>query len=177
MPIYEFYCPDNNTIYQFFAKSRAQAETTPRCPENPAFRMEKLVSTFAIGSGAKEAEHAPESASAPVEDDPRMDAALSELESQMESIDENDPKAMARMMRRMAEVTGERLDEQMEEVVRKLEEGQDPESVEAHVGDAFGGEPPGTESAAQPAPVREGSSRAGYRRRAAPTRDPKLYEY
>ena len=24
MPIYEYYCPDNHTIYQFYAKSIAQ---------------------------------------------------------------------------------------------------------------------------------------------------------
>ena len=34
------------------------------------------------------------------------------------------------MMRRMAELTGERIDGDMEEVVRRLEEGADPESLE-----------------------------------------------
>ena len=26
MPIYEYYCPDNHTIYQFFAKTLAQGQ-------------------------------------------------------------------------------------------------------------------------------------------------------
>jgi len=32
MPIYEYFCPDNNRIYQFFAKTVAQGEPTPKCP-------------------------------------------------------------------------------------------------------------------------------------------------
>ncbi len=45
MPIYEYYCPDNNRIYQFFAKTLAQGQTTPKCPDNPAFRMERCGQT------------------------------------------------------------------------------------------------------------------------------------
>ena len=36
MPIYEFYCPDNHTVYQFLARSLALGDKTPRCPVNPA---------------------------------------------------------------------------------------------------------------------------------------------
>ena len=53
MPIYEYYCPDNHTVYQFYAKTLAQGQTVPRCPDNPAFRMQKTVSAFAITSGGK----------------------------------------------------------------------------------------------------------------------------
>ena len=35
MPIYEFYSPDTNRIYSFFARSLAQGRLTPRCPDNP----------------------------------------------------------------------------------------------------------------------------------------------
>src|SRR5258707_180121 len=58
MPIYEYYCPDNHTIYQFFAKTLAQGKTIPRCPENPKFRMKKVVSAFAITSGGTKDEAA-----------------------------------------------------------------------------------------------------------------------
>ena len=39
----------------------------------------------------------------------RMEEAMSAMESEFAHIDENDPKAMGRMMRRMAELTGEKL--------------------------------------------------------------------
>ena len=56
MPIYEYYCPDNHTIYQFYAKTLAQGRTTPPCPDNPAFPLRKVVSSFAITSGGGGAE-------------------------------------------------------------------------------------------------------------------------
>ena len=58
MPIYEYYCPNNHTIYQFFAKTLAQGKTVPRCPDNPKFRLKKLVSSFAVTSGGKKDEAA-----------------------------------------------------------------------------------------------------------------------
>lgn len=184
MPIYEYYCPDNNRIYQFFAKTLAQAEATPKCPDNPNFRMVKMVSGFAIGKGTRKSAASDEAARAPDEsggegpdagpggpgdgfDDPRMEAAFNQLEREMESIDENDPRAMGRMMRRMSELTGERLDGEMEEMVRKLEEGQDPEKIEAELGDALG--EAGDEDA-----MDEGYGGFGGR---APTRDPHLYDF
>jgi len=193
MPIYEYYCPDNHTIYQFFAKTLAQGESTPKCPHNPAFRMKKVVSAFAItkGGGAKEetAEKKPEMPGAgadPVED-ARMEAAMSAMEHEFSSVDENDPKAMARMMRRMSDLTGERIDGEMEEVVRKLEEGADPDSLEDQLGggDESGGgmgDPYGDDmgmgpGGPPPAPDPK-EPRHRYRvRRQAPRRDPKLYDY
>lgn len=56
------------------------------------------------------------------------------MEKEFSGVDENDPKAMARMMRKMSEMTGEKIDGEMEEVVRKLEEGADPDSLEEQLG-------------------------------------------
>ena len=67
-------------------------------------------------------------------------------------------------------MTGEKLDEQMEEVVRKLEEGSDPDKLEEQLGDAF---PEGAEGEAG-----AGSGFGGMGGfRGAPTRDPQLYDY
>jgi hypothetical protein len=33
MPIYEYYCPQNHTVYQFYAKTLAQGKTAPKCPD------------------------------------------------------------------------------------------------------------------------------------------------
>jgi len=176
MPIYEFYCPDNHRIYQFYAKTLAQGGTVPRCPDNPRFRMRKILSPFAVvGRGrAKggEGEAAPANpADPPV--DARMEAAMGEMEREFSGVDENDPRAMGRMMRRMADLTGERIDGEMEEVVRKLEEGADPDSLEDRLGSdpADGGE-------GRPAGPEAGEARQRFRaRRGAPVRDPRLYDY
>jgi len=183
MPIYEYYCPDNHTIYQFFAKTLAQGRTVPKCPQNPNYRMTKIVSTFAV---TKKSSEAPATASAPGEsdgsaEDPKMEAAMSAMEKEFSNVDENDPRAMARMMRRMSELTGEKIDGEMEEVVRKLEEGADPESLEDELGgggpdaDDPYGEGLGGETKPGPDP-REPKQKFRVRR-PAPARDPKLYDY
>ena len=111
MPIYEYYCPDNHTIYQFYAKTIAQGQTTPKCPDNKKFHLRKLVSSYAIKSAGRKEESA-EKNPAPGDDsadDPGTEAAMKVMEMEFSNIDENDPKAMARMMRRMSEITGEKM--------------------------------------------------------------------
>lgn len=193
MPIYEYYCPDNHTIYQFYAKTLAQGQTIPRCPDNPKYRMKKVVSAFAITSAGKSDDAAEKPAGSaeagggdPAED-ARMEAAMNAMEGEFANIDENDPKAMARMMRRMSELTGEKIDGEMEEVVRKLEEGADPDSLEEQLGgseEAGMDDPYGDGIGAGMGPGGEGAApdpkepRHRFRvRRAAPRRDPKLYDY
>ena len=177
MAIYEFYCPDNNRIYQFYARSLAQAALVPPCPDNPAFQMRRILSPFAVaarggrGAGAEGPAGAEGGAGEP--QDARMEAALGQMENEFAHVDESDPKAMGRVMRRMAELTGEPMEGQMEEAVRKLEEGADPESLDEGLGGAEEGEGGGERA---PGEVRRG---AGRRRRPqrAPERDPKLYDY
>lgn len=191
MPIYEYYCPDNNTIYQFYAKTLAQGKTIPKCPDDPGFRMQKAISAFAVKTGGKKSEGdtpAPDASGGEGTGDPaedaRMEAAMGAMESEFANVDENDPRAMGRMMRRMAELTGEKIDGEMEEVVRKLEEGADPESLEDQLGggmpDEEGGmgDPYGAGPGADaPAPDPKEPRQKFKVRRPALRRDPKLYDY
>lgn len=175
MPIYEFYCPDNNRIYQFYAKTIAQGTAVPTCPDNPRFRMKKIISAFAVVGRAGRAQEAPGTGAeaGPGEGgDARMEAAMGEMEREFSGADEGDPRAMGRMMRRMAELTGERIDGDMEEVVRRLEEGADPESLEEQLGGAPGGEEGPQAGAAGAEPATRPRAR-----RTAPVRDPRLYDF
>lgn len=177
MPIYEYYCADNHTIYQFFAKTLAQGRTTPACPDNPKYRMEKAVSAFAVTSGGKSADTDQAAGDSAAPDDPaedaRMEAAMGAMEREFSSVDENDPRAMGRMMRRMAEMTGEKIDGEMEEVVRKLEEGADPDSLE----EQLGGEPSDENGPGGPLPPAK-EKRQRYKPVRRPLRrDPQLYDY
>jgi len=195
MPIYEYYCPDNNTIYQFFAKTLAQGKLVPKCPDNAKFHMQKAISSFAVKTGGKksgEAAAGPEGmpgsagASGDPAEDARMEAAMNAMEGEFANVDENDPRAMGRMMRRMAELTGEKIDGEMEEVVRKLEEGADPEKLEEDLGGAFPDEGGGMDDPYGEGPMpgadkdkpepKEGKFRFRARRRPL-RRDPKLYDY
>jgi hypothetical protein len=201
MPIYEYYCPDNHRIYQFYAKTLAQGRTVPKCPDNPGFRMERVVSTFSLGKGKGEgpkgeperrggdggktgetgdARDAAPWGDASSEASAKEEAALSAMEREFSGVDENDPRAMGRMMRRMSELTGERIDGDMEEVVRKLEEGADPESLDEQFGgdEGSGDESPlgGGPDAPPPPDPREPRARLRGRSR-PPSRDPKLYDY
>lgn len=191
MPIYEFYCSQNHAVYQFYAKTLAQGKLVPRCPDNPKWPLKRVVSQFAFtGRATEPRDDAPAGAGDPAED-ARMEAAMGAMEREFASVDENDPRAMARMMRRMSELTGEKIDGEMEEVVRKLEEGADPESLEESLGggaegegggedDPYGmggggpgGGPPAGEAARKEARMRWKIRRAT----TAPRRDPKLYDY
>jgi hypothetical protein len=189
MPIYEYYCRENHTIYQFYAKTLAQGKTTPRCPDNPKFRLQKMVSAFAINSGGTPDEAAEKPpAAAPSAEDRRLDAAMDSMEREFSGMDENNPKEMARMMRRMTQVSGEKLDGQLEEVVRKLEEGVDPDSLEDKMPPDNPAEDSGDPEGGgigldrdMPGPLAEKDPREPRHRfkarAAAPRRDPQLYDY
>ncbi|MGF1531734.1 MAG: hypothetical protein ACFCU4_10305 [Puniceicoccaceae bacterium] len=193
MPIYEYYCSENNTIYSFLAKRLAAPGEIPRCPVNFEFPLERIMSPFSI-TGAEKKSEGRESGSDDFEDS-RMEAAMAELERDMAGMDEEnpDPRHLGKLMRRMAELTGEKLDGQMEEMVRKLEEGADPDSLEDEYGDladddegAMGGlsgeETGAPEKAAESsaAGVNTALERALERVKAkqrGPLRDPTLYDW
>lgn len=176
MPIYDFYSPDNHKVYSFYARTFAHADKTPRCPDNPKFRMERAVSRFAVTGRAKET---PDLPGGPEGDDPRMEAAFAEMEREFSGMDtENpDPRQLARMMRKMSGLTGEKIPGEMDEMIRRMEAGEDPDKLEEEYGDAMGDE--SSEDAADPGAA--GEKETGLRERLRsfrrrPTRDPALYE-
>jgi hypothetical protein len=174
MPIYEYFCPNNRRIYSFFARSLRYADKVPRCPDNPKWPMQKMMSGFAITGKAKE-----QSADAGGDDmdDSRMEAAMDAMEREFGSVvdsDNPDPRALAKMMRRMGELTGQKMPEQMDEVIARLEKGEDPDKLEEEYGDVFDkmDEMGGDDAGAEGGP--EGRTKA--RRKKRITRDPTLYE-
>lgn len=176
MPIYEFFCPNNRRIYSFFARSVSYAGKTPRCPENAKWKLEKLMSSFAITGRAKEKADPP--GGEDTMDDPRMEQAMAEMErefSGMGDTENPDPRMLGRMMRKMADLAGDKAPPAMQEMIARLERGEDPEKLEAEYGDAlegmdeaFGGDDATAEAKAAGATLR--------RRRKRITRDPTLYE-
>ncbi len=168
MPIYEFYSRNNNKIYTFFARSLAYSGLIPRCPEDPKYHMERLISSFAVTGRAKEKSEA----DAPPVDDAKMESLMSDMEREFSAGDEEnpDPRKLARMMRKMSEVTGEAMPSGMQEMIRRMEAGEDPEKLESEYGDVFD-----EFEAGQSGDDVGGKGKPGTRRR-RPQRDPVMYE-
>jgi putative FmdB family regulatory protein len=140
MPIYEFYCRDCHTIYNFFAR-RVDTQTVPQCPKQPKHKLRRQISRFAISKGRAEASEG-EMGNEPDFDDEKMEQAMMQMAGEVDSLDEEDPRAMARVMRRLMDTTGMRMGEGMEEAMRRMESGEDPEKVEEELGDVLEGEDP-----------------------------------
>ena len=67
---------------------------------------------------------------------------MEELAREAEGIDEDNPRQMARMMRKLCEGAGMQIGGKMEEAVRRLEAGEDPEKIEEEMGDILDEEGP-----------------------------------
>ncbi len=167
MPIYEFYCRDCHTIYSFFAR-RVDTETTPKCPKGARHKLRRQMSRFAISSGRSDS--ASDLSGPDVDmDDAKMEQAMMQMAGEMENVNEEDPRAMARMMRKLMETTGMNMGEGMEEAIRRMEAGEDPDKVEEELGDALDGDDPFASS--------EGKLRNMRRRLGeAPNVDPEVYD-
>lgn len=72
-------------------------------------------------------------------DDPRIERAMSELERDMQHIDENNPRHMAQMMRKMKDIMpAGTMPKEIDIAIKRLEAGEDPEKIEEDMGDVFG---------------------------------------
>ncbi len=139
MPIYEFYCPQCNTIYKFFSRT-VNTEKIPYCPNCKTVKLERRVSTFATLSGEhNDMDTDDEFAGI---DEQRMERVLASLANEAEHIDENNPKQMASLMRKFAKEAGINFGEGMEEAIRRMEKGEDPEQIEEELGDVIENEDP-----------------------------------
>ena len=87
----------------------------------------------------KEAGGADSGPEGPDFDDPRVARAMAEMERDMEHLDENNPRHMAHMMRKMKDLMPPgAMPKEFETAIKRLESGEDPEKIEADMGDVFG---------------------------------------
>ena len=141
MPIYEFYCRKCNTVYNFLARS-ANTDKIPYCPQCKRVRLKRQMSIFAKVSRGKDQE-GPADDMPPI-DEAKMEKAMAMLAGEADKIDEDDPRQAANLMRKLSEATGLNLGHGMEEALRRMERGEDPEQIEAEMGDLLEGEEPVT---------------------------------
>lgn len=126
MPIYEYRCQDCGRKVSIFWRSlSAVDEKSARCDRCGSRRLVRLASRVRVMRGAGSSDF-----DAGGGDDALLD--------EMAGLDENDPRALGRFMRKMAQESGEDLGPEFDEVVTRLERGEDPEQIEKSMGDLFG---------------------------------------
>jgi len=140
MPIYEFYCPDCHTVFSFFS-SRVAPEARPDCPRCQHPQLERKPSRFATvrAGGGKAGEE--EKGDSPLDrlDDAKMERAMESLAGEIGDFGDEetpDPHQLAHFMRRFGEVSGLEPGPKLQEMIKQLEAGADPDSLD----DDFGGE-------------------------------------
>ncbi len=113
MPIYEYRCQDcKKRVSVFFRTLSAVDHSTVRCPQCGGKNLSRLVSRVrALRS-----------------EESRIDGLAED--SMLSGLDENDPKSMGRMLRKMARETGEDMPPEFDEAMGRLEAGESPESIE-----------------------------------------------
>lgn len=162
MPIYEFYCDACHTIFSFFSKS-VNTRKRPTCPRCKVNRLSRQMSAFAVTGRAKEDSAVDD---LPV-DESRMEQAMQMLAGEAEKIGEDDPRQAAQLMRKLTDMTGLEMGAGMREAIERMEHGEDPEQIEAEMGDILENE--------EPFELGVRKARPGSRRQ-APQRDETLYD-
>ena len=165
MPIYEFACPKCRRIYSFLSK-RVKPDHLPACPKCGNKKLSKQLSRFAMTRGLQAAPAAgpgdESSPPMPDMDDPRVERAMMEMERDMAGLDENNPRHMAHMMKKMKNLMPPgAMPKELDIAIKRLEAGEDPEKIEADMSDVLGNFLGGS----------EGGGGGGY------TQDGGLYDY
>jgi putative FmdB family regulatory protein len=117
VPIYEYRCHDCRRRVSLFFRSFSDIKDEPFCPRCGGSHLTRLISRVAVVRS----------------EDSRLDD-LSDP-SMLGDLDENDPKSIARWMRRMSAETGEEMPSEFDEVIDRLESGQSPEEIESAMPD------------------------------------------
>ena len=132
MPIYEFYCFDCHTLFNFFSRT-INTSKRPLCPKCKKRKLERQVTGKAKeGGGADDLPF----------DESKMEKAVMSLASEAESIKDDDPRQAAQLMRKFTKMTGMELGKGMTEALNRMEAGEDPDAIEKDMGDLLEKEDP-----------------------------------
>lgn len=121
-------------IFNFFSTS-VNTEKRPLCPQCRKIKLDRHMSVFASPQNRGE-----EDMPMPDLDESKMEKAMNLLTKEAENLDENDPRQAANLMRKLTDMTGLDLGSGMEEALRRMEAGEDPEDIEAEMGDILEGD-------------------------------------
>jgi len=103
MPIYEYHCASCQRRVSVWV--RRMGDDAERCPHCGGATLTRLVSRFAFARG----------------DEARFDRLADD--AALAGVDENDPKSVARFMKRMGKELGEDAGPEFEQAVEEMEQG------------------------------------------------------
>jgi putative FmdB family regulatory protein len=122
MPIYEYRCRKCHRRVTILLRSYSDAEALkPKCPHCGHNKLERLISRVAVVKS----------------EEARLDALADDMD--LGDLDENDPRSVARWMKKMSGEVGEDLGEEFHEAIDRLESGQSLEEVEKAMPDLGAG--------------------------------------
>ena len=75
-------------------------------------------------------------------DERKLEKAMNRLASEAENMGGEDPRQAADFMRKFSDMTGVKLGDGMQEALKRMESGEDPEKIEAEMGDVLESEDP-----------------------------------
>jgi putative FmdB family regulatory protein len=117
MPFYEYKCLACGKLVRLFMTFAEYDQKQPVCPHCNSDQLQRRISRVSVAKS----------------EDARMDNLMDD--SALAGLDEEDPRALGRFMRKMSDEMGEDMGEEFEEVVDRLEKGQSPESIEESMPD------------------------------------------
>jgi hypothetical protein len=167
-------------IFNFFAR-KPDTSKRPDCPRCGKKRLERRPSVFSIGRRSSGTEKPSGEGGEdfdedlpPGFDEEKLERVFDELADEVDSLDEEDPRQMAKLMRKLGDSMGLRFGPAMEEAIRRLEAGEDPDQIEEDLGDALEEEEPVFEGAEKPS---KGARIKALARKLLPPRvDPNIYD-
>jgi hypothetical protein len=95
-----------------------------------------------------------------------MEKAMAMLAGEVGNLNESDPRQAAKLMRKLSEAAGMNMGDAMAEMLGRMEKGEDPDEIEAQMGDAL--------DETEPFSLEKKSKRS--RRTAKPRIDETLYD-
>jgi putative FmdB family regulatory protein len=122
MPFYEYICQNCRRPARIFFSYAEYDTAEPTCPHCQSKHLKRRISRIAFGKS----------------EDARMDSLMDD--TALSALDEEDPRAVGRFMRKMSQEMGEDLGDEFNEVVGRLESGESPESIEESMPDLGGGD-------------------------------------
>lgn len=131
MPIYEFYCCDCHTLFNFFS-SAIDTDSRPACPRCQRPDLERRPARFATLKHGGDQEPDPFGDL----DEARLAGVMESMMGELEGLEANeDPRQLAGLFRRFGEASGLEFGPRMEAMMSRLESGEDPDRLEEEMGD------------------------------------------
>ena len=122
MPSYEYRCLDCRKRVSLYQRYEDYGRVPVACPHCGGARLERRIGRVRVARS----------------EDSRLDSLADP--SGWGDVDENDPRSVARMMRRMGSEMGEDMPAEFDEVVNRLEAGENPDDIEKDIPDLGGGD-------------------------------------